>query len=117
MSAGEAFFLVAGDLLPTVDAVLEDENGAPLDLSLASGMQFRLRASGAAAAFVIASCAFSVATVGGASVGHVTHAWGPTTVPTVAGLYEGQFRATFPGSRTLTVPNPGFLSVTVGAAL
>jgi len=115
------FFLVAGDLLPVLDAALEDEFGEPVDLSVASSVVCILRPSGVASALFVASCAFSLASPGGASgypsggasCGRVTHAWATGAVPTAPGAYQARFRATYPGNRTLTVPNPGWLAVTV----
>lgn len=111
-------FLVAGDLLPVVDATLLNEHGDPVDLSLASSVGVHVRATGAATPFIVgASCAFSAATPGAPSCGHVTYAWAASAVPTQAGLYEVQFRAWFPASKSLTVPNPGFQALMVGPRL
>lgn len=112
----EPFFLVEGDLLPALEGQLLDETGAPVDLSAASLCVFSVRPSGIASTIFTASCAFSVATAG-ASAAHVTHNWNTGRVPTIADFYQGQFRVTFTSGKKLTVPNPGYVPITVGTSM
>lgn len=117
MSNVKPFFIVAGDLLPTLEGHLYDEDGSPIDLSTCTGMTVSVCPSGMPTPiFTAASCAFSTAT-SGASAGHVHHDWATGAVPTRADFYQAQFRATFPNGRPLTSPNPGFVPIVVGTSM
>jgi hypothetical protein len=112
----DPFFLTAGDLLPIIEGTLEDEHGDPIDLSAASAVTFSVQSSGIASTMFSASVAFSTATVG-ASAAHVEHHWNSGTVPTAPGFYQGQWRVTQSSGKKLTVPNPGYVPITVGTSL
>lgn len=112
----EPIFLVAGDLLPSVQGTLEDFDGEPLSLAAASLVQFLVQPSGYPSTIFTASCAFSTADTG-ASVGHVTHSWSASTVATAPNFYQAQFRITDNAGRTRTVPNPGYHPLTVATRM
>lgn len=114
---GHAFQIKQHDRLPVLAAALEKSGGTtdgdPIDLS-ASGplgvpsvVRFLMRASGAANSLVA-----QTATVTAATLGEVEYHWQSGETAT-SGYYEGEFEILWSASRLQTVPNQGYIPITV----
>jgi hypothetical protein len=105
-----AFPLKVGDLLPLYRARLKDAAGAPLDLTSAVSVTFRMRAVGASTVKVNAAGA-----IVDAANGIVEYAWTGTDTDT-AGHFDTLFLITWPGTKPQTVPPSGFGLVKIEAS-
>jgi hypothetical protein len=113
-----AFHLKIHDRRPILSgqAVREDD-GEPLDLgqgtALASSVHFYMRASGAATPLIS-----NPGTIMNASLGRLGYFWLSGETAT-AGAFEGEFelRLAAGASITLTVPNHGYIPITIGSQI
>lgn len=106
---GSKFSVKKGDLLPKLRATLRDGRGSPLDLTTATGVAFRMRATaGGSLKIDLAACAV----IAPATAGVVEYTWAGTDTDTV-GDFDGEFIVTWPGGPQ-TVPASGYVTVSVG---
>lgn len=105
---GHGFKIKQGDMLPVIAGVClnADGNGKALTAAasapvVAQSIEFHMRASGAASAFIVAQATSREAASG---AGAVEYVWSGVQTATV-GYYEGEFKVTFAGSAPLTFPN------------
>lgn len=103
------FSIKQNDLLPILEAILQDVNGTPVDLSTASGVVFHLREEGDATLKITSGAVTIDATP---TTGKVTYEWvnGDTDVN---GLFLGEFEVTWPGPKKQTFPSVGYVSVAI----
>lgn len=103
-------FMKEGDRLPALRMQLLDSTGAPIDLTAASSVTFRMRnSSGALVAMA------GTATIITAATGYVQYAWGAGDTGAVGG-YVAEWVCDFSGL-ALTVPTNGYVTVQVVDAL
>lgn len=103
-----------GDRYPGLLVQLRNiSSGAPLDLTNASSVVFRMRTAAAAPGVYKAS---GTCTITSATTGQVTYAWGPTDTDTL-GDYEAEFVVTWSGGLVQTIPTKGYLMITVEPTL
>lgn len=100
------FYLKINDRLPELEATLEDSNGDAIDLTTATGVEFRMRANTTDPWILIA------ANIVTASEGKVSVPWGATDTDT-AGVFHALFKVTFPGPLVMSVPNKGCKSIII----
>lgn len=91
------------DTLPDFASVLRDGNGAPVDLVQATEIMFKIRRYGQADAPTLGGVAARDPVI----PGRVVYLW-PVDQPLVAGVYECQWRVTWPGAQQAHFPNRGF---------
>ena len=101
------FKIKQGDELPVLDVTLVNADGTALNLTTATGVDFRMRLPGETAYRVNAAGSILVA-----ASGTVRYEWAAGDTD-VAGQYDAEFVATFSGARTLTAPTCGCFTVTV----
>lgn len=102
------FYLKIGDTLPILDVTLKNASGTPINLTGAS-VQVVLRHQGTGAT-VTKAC-----TLADAANGRVTYTWLANDI-TAAGFYDAEFRITFAGGATLTVPSNAKDNLTILAS-
>jgi hypothetical protein len=105
--ANEYFDIKQGDLLPTLDAILKDDNG-PVDMT-GSTLKFFMRTpEGTVKVNGSAATADPNQVV---NKGKVSYAWSGTDTDT-PGMYQGEFEATI-NSKRETFPSHGYIVITV----
>lgn len=106
------YTIKTGNLEPTVNVVLEDSDGAAVDLTDADGVTFRFSAKGAEIAEFDRAATIDAP----ATSGSVTYEWqaGDTDV---AGNYLGEFTVSWPTNRPQTYPVNTFITIKVKARL
>lgn len=99
--------LKQGDLEPPATASIMDVTGAAVDLTTATGVQFRLSDTLTRTEVFVRSAA-----VDDANSGQVSYHWqaGDTDL---SGVYYAEFVVTWPGARSQTYPADGYLVVDV----
>lgn len=102
--------LKKGDRLPVLRATLLGTDGAPLDLTTANSVTFKMRKRGSDVVKVSAP-----ATVTDAAAGKVQYAWGANDTDT-AGQFDGEFIVSI-GGLPMTVPSSGFAQITIEPGL
>lgn len=100
------FEIKRNDLLPVLNAILYDKEGAVFDLS-GGTVQFMMRPAGSSTLKVD-----SAATVVSATAGSVRYTWASGDTDT-AGDYEAEFEYTSSGSKMETFPLTGYILVRV----
>lgn len=103
------FVLARHDRLPSLRGTALDDAGSPVDLTAATGVTFTLRPYTAPGAALAPVTFTSAGTIDGDSL---QYDWAATDTAT-SGIYRGQFTLTFPGPKTLTVPNNAYLLIGV----
>lgn len=116
---GHAFQIKQFDRLPVLGAYLEtsapgqSQDGDPINLHASgplgapSQVRFLMRASGAPSPLLTAA-----ATIVAATAGEVEYHWQAGETAT-AGYFQGEFEITWTASRLQTVPNHGYIPITV----
>jgi hypothetical protein len=107
----QTFNIKVGDRLPVLAATLLDGDGAPVDLTTATGVTFRMRLQGSVSPLFNSACVIT-----GATTGQVEYRWGASDTVT-AGTYDGEFVVTWTGGKVQTVPNAGSLLVKISSSL
>lgn len=104
------FYLRTGDVLPVLQATLQDANGNIIDLTTAVSVKFRMEQPGDGAAPVVNAAA----TVLVAQEGSVEYQWQPADTAN-AGDFDAFFQIFWPGSpnQAQTVPNMTPLKVRI----
>lgn len=106
------FTLKRGDTAPSLQAILRDKDGQPVDLT-SSSVQFVMRAVGAVTNSAPAvSAGMTVATDQATNAGQVTYDWQVGDTST-AGAYVAEFVVTWPSGREQTFPTVGFVSIQI----
>ena len=100
------FWIKQGDTLPSLDAVLKDSKGTPVDLTTATAVRFDLRRSEGG------TLLGGAAALRGGVAGGVRYNWAPADT-TIAGIYNGEFVVTFPGGKEETFPSQDSIVVQV----
>lgn len=100
-------YMKKGDTQPTLDRILEDVNGVPVNLT-GSTVMFVMTRVGATTAKVNAEADI----VGDATDGEVSYPWAAGDTDT-EGEYDGEFQVTFAGGEVQTFPNDSYLRVKV----
>lgn len=105
------FSMKANDRLPVIKAVLK-RNGAPLDLTNATSVDFIMKGTGPTGAVKVNSPAEIVDAPGGV----VQYAWaiGDTNTP---GTYQGEWEITWQDGKPQTVPTKSYHAIEVAADL
>ena len=100
-------FLKVGDLLPALEATLQDANGAVnlTDATVRFVMEDSAHANKVNAAATITAPA---------TTGQVKYAWVSGDTNT-AGIYCGEFVVTFAGALEATFPNSGYILIQIEA--
>jgi hypothetical protein len=109
----QQFNIKAGDVLPVLKASLKNTSGEPLDLSLASGVNLRVRQYVRSGSPVKWS---KPCVITSAPLGVVEYHWasGDTTT---AGTFEVEFVVTWQDGSVQTVPNNGNAIVQINPTL
>ncbi len=103
------FSIKQNDLLPVLEAILQDVNKNPVDLGPASGIVFHLREEGDASLKIESG----VVTVdANPETGKVTYDWVAGDTDT-NGLFLGEFEVTWAGAKKQTFPSVGYISVKI----
>ena len=97
------------DLLPILEAILQDVNENPVDLGSALGIVVHLREEDGAALKIEDGV---VVIDSNPATGKITYAWVSTDTDT-NGLFLGEFEVTWPGDKKQTFPSRGYISVEV----
>lgn len=105
------FSIKAHDLLPSIQAVLKNPDGSPLDLTAATGIKFIMRATTGGTIKVTAA-----AVKADAVNGVVRYDWSGTDTATI-GAYQGEWEITWPGGKKQTVPTLTYHSIEILADL
>ena len=103
------FSIKQNDLLPVLEAVLQDVSGNPVDLNAASSIVFHLREEKGSTLKITDGI---VVTDANPTTGKVTYAWVGTDTNTV-GLFLGEFEVTWAGAKKQTFPSIGYISISV----
>jgi hypothetical protein len=103
------FSIKQNDLLPILEAILQDVNGNPVDLGPASSIVFHLREEGDASLKIEDGV---VETDANPKTGKVTYSWVDTDTDT-NGLFLGEFEVTWAGAKLQTFPSVGYISIAV----
>lgn len=103
------FYLKRGDRLPALARQLLWSDGTPIDLSgCAVAWKMVERHTGQVVS--------GAATIVSSSEGRVEYSWGVNDTA-VVGHFRGEWRITYPDSRTLTVPTLNFVDVHIVESL
>lgn len=105
VSGGYDYVTKVGDKEPAIEAVLEDANGDPKDLSNASGVSFHMKEPRSGTAKID-----KAATITDAPNGVVQYSWDAEDVDE-AGEFEAEFEVTWSDGDTETFPKDGFLDL------
>lgn len=103
------FQLKRGDTSPALRRTFTDKDGTPIDIS------------GATVTFSMGGCGALIVdkqpcVVEGEQAGTVTYYWRPEDTAT-AGVHQAEFEVTYPGGAVETVPNVGFMVVSIAPDL
>ena len=104
------FTIKENDLLPEIQYQLQDSVGN-IDLTTATGVLFIMSIEKGTPNKVSAA-----ATIVTPATGIVKYVWTGTDTDT-PGDYQAEWEITFPGTKKLTVPNDGYISIEVMADL
>jgi hypothetical protein len=109
------FKMTTGDRAPSLDYILENFDGSPVNLSAGATVTFVMRAAGASIHVVSGTAAL----VDGGTYGHVRYDWTANDAAAlVPGRYYAQWQVTFPGAVAQTFPGGGdYLIIDVGSRL
>ena len=103
---GESFTLKVGDTAPSLEAILRDSTGDPVDLSDAT-VDFNVRRPrGGDTEFT------GPASVVDGPGGHVEYSWADGDTD-VEGRYRAEFVVTYPDNSVETFPNDGFHDIVI----
>ena len=103
------FYIKQNDLLPVLEANLQDINWTPVDLSNASNIVFHLREENDATLKIEDGV---VVIDANPKTGKVTYSWINTDTDT-NGLFLGEFEVTWAGAKKQTFPSVGYISIKV----
>lgn len=103
------FSIKQNDLLPILEAILQDVNGNPVDLTPASSVVFHLREEDSASLKIEDGV---VEIDANPETGKITYSWVNTDTDT-NGLFLGEFEVTWAGAKTQTFPSMGYVSVEI----
>ena len=103
------FYIKQNDLLPTLEAILQDIKGNPVDLGPASGIVFHLREENGSTLKIKDGV---VVVDANPATGKVTYSWINTDTDT-NGIFLGEFEVTWAGAKKQTFPSRGYISVKV----
>jgi hypothetical protein len=101
------FQIKRNDLLPEIVATCLDADGAPVDLTGATGVEFHMKAAEAGSPKVDAA-----GTIVDAATGVVKYSWTGSDTDT-AGTYSAEFEVMFTGSKQMTFPNFENITITI----
>ncbi len=103
------FNIKQNDLLPVLEAILQDVNRNPVDLSSASSIVFHLRNEDDATLKIEDGV---VVIDANPETGKVTYSWIDTDTDT-NGLFLGEFEVTWAGAKKQTFPSVGYISIAI----
>lgn len=105
-----SFWLKQGDTGPVLRKQMLDADGAAVDLTGATDVEFHMRPEGGTTATV--NAAADPDPDQGANTGYIEYQWVEADTAT-AGTFEAEFQATLADGTTITWPNRGYMLIVV----
>lgn len=99
------------DTWPTLDAVLKDGNGDPIDLTAATQVKVLAKNSTGSVTWS------GTCTITSAPAGAVTYTFTGVTDTSTVNSYDAEFEITWTSGKITTVPTVGYFKIVVGADL
>lgn len=103
------FSIKRNDLLPILEAILQDASRNPIDLSNAVSIVFHLREEKGAKLKIEDGV---VVIDANPKTGKITYSWVDTDTDT-SGVFLGEFEVTWTGAKKQTFPSKGYISVQI----